>query len=75
MTARNQALFTPTAQRSIAFIWEQLHYAARVRAGFLPLTRRQVFERIKFLEITNCPFVNLPEKDAGRWGQGLTARR
>jgi hypothetical protein len=41
----------------------------------LPLTRRQVFERIKFLEITNCPFVNLPEKDARRWGQGLTAEK
>jgi bifunctional non-homologous end joining protein LigD len=29
---------------------KQLHYAARVRAGFVPLTRRQVFERIKPLE-------------------------
>jgi ATP-dependent DNA ligase len=26
---------------------KQLHYAARVRAGFVPLTRRQLFERIK----------------------------
>jgi DNA ligase D-like protein (predicted ligase) len=52
---------------------KQLHYAARVRAGFVPLTRRHVFERIKPLETTKCPFVNLPEKDAGRWGQGLTA--
>jgi hypothetical protein len=25
---------------------KQLRYAARVRAGFVPLTRRQVFERI-----------------------------
>ena len=52
---------------------KQPHYAARVRAGFVPLTRRQVFERIKRFEITKCPFVNLPEKEAGRWGQGLTA--
>jgi ATP-dependent DNA ligase len=51
---------------------KQLHYAARVRAGFIPLTRRLVFERIKSLETTKCPFVNPPEKDAGRWGQGLT---
>jgi DNA ligase D-like protein (predicted ligase) len=54
---------------------KQLHYAARVRAGFVPLTRRQLFERIKSLEIAKCPFVNLPEKDAGRWGQGLTAEK
>jgi DNA ligase D-like protein (predicted ligase) len=54
---------------------KDLHYAARVRAGFVPLTRRQVFERIKLLETGNCPFVNLPEKDAGRWGQGLTAEK
>jgi ATP-dependent DNA ligase len=54
---------------------KQLHYAARVRARFVPLTRREVFERIKPLETTKCPFVNLPEKDAGRWGQGLTAEK
>jgi DNA ligase D-like protein (predicted ligase) len=54
---------------------KQLHYAARVRAGFVPLTRRQVFERIKPLETAKCPFVNLPEKEAGRWGQGLTAEK
>jgi DNA ligase D-like protein (predicted ligase) len=54
---------------------KQLRYAARVRAGFVPLTRRQVFERIKTLETGECPFVNLPEKEAGRWGQGLTAEK
>jgi hypothetical protein len=32
----------------------------------VPLTRRQVFERITSLETSKCPFVNLPEKDAGR---------
>ena len=53
----------------------ELHYAARVRSGFVPLTRRQVFERIKPLGTRKCPFVNLPEKDAGRWGQGLTAEK
>ena len=54
---------------------KNLHYAARVRAGFVPLTRRQVFTTIKPLETAKCPFVNLPEKDAGRWGQGLTAEK
>ncbi len=54
---------------------KELHYAARVRAGFVPATRRQVFNQIKHLETKKCPFVNLPEKEAGRWGQGLTAEK
>ena len=53
---------------------KQLRYAARVRAGFVPLTRRQVFERIKPLETGKCPFVNLPEKNAGRRGTGTDGR-
>ncbi len=52
-----------------------LYYAARVRAGFVPATRREVFEQIKHLKTEKCPFVNLPEKQAGRWGQGLTAEK
>jgi len=52
-----------------------LVYAARVRAGFNPATRRQVFEKIKHLKTSLCPFVNLPEAAAGRWGQGLTAEK
>jgi DNA ligase D-like protein (predicted ligase) len=51
---------------------KQLRYAARVRAGFVPATRREVFAKIKDLTTTKCPFANLPEKQAGRWGQGLT---
>jgi bifunctional non-homologous end joining protein LigD len=46
-----------------------------VRAGFVPLTRRKTFEAIKHLETSECPFVNLPEKEAGRWGQGFTAEK
>jgi len=52
-----------------------LRYAARVRAGLVPATRREVFERIKHLRTPKCPFVNLPEAEAGRWGQGLTAAK
>jgi bifunctional non-homologous end joining protein LigD len=36
-------------------------YAARVRAGLVPATRREIFERIKHLKMTKCPFTNLPE--------------
>jgi DNA ligase D-like protein (predicted ligase) len=54
---------------------KDLYYAARVRAGFVPATRRIVFEQIKGLKMSQCPFVNLPETQAGRWGQGLTAEK
>jgi bifunctional non-homologous end joining protein LigD len=54
---------------------KDLIYAARVRAGLVPATRRDVFERIKHLETPKCPFANLPELTAGRWGQGLTAEK
>ena len=52
-----------------------LQYVARVRAGFVPATRRKVFEQIQRLKIAKCPFSNVPEKTAGRWGQGLTAEK
>jgi DNA ligase D-like protein (predicted ligase) len=54
---------------------KDLIYAARVRAGLVPATRREIFERIKHLEAPKCPFVNLPEPSAGRWGQGPTAEK
>ena len=50
-----------------------LIYVARVRAGFVPATRRQVFVKLQPLQILACPFVNLPEAEKGRWGTGLTA--
>jgi DNA ligase D-like protein (predicted ligase) len=54
---------------------KDLLFAARVRAGFVPATRRQVFAKIKELQSAKCPFVNLPELSEGRWGQGLTAEK
>jgi DNA ligase D-like protein (predicted ligase) len=54
---------------------KDLIYAARVRAGFIPATRREVFGHIKALKTTKCPFINLPELGDGRWGQGLTAEK
>lgn len=54
---------------------KDLIYAARVRAGFVPATRREVFERMKHLKTQKCPFINLPEVAEGRWSQGLTAEK
>lgn len=52
---------------------DDLIYVARVRNGFVPALRAKVFERFHKLEIKTCPFSNLPQRDKGRWGQGLTA--
>ena len=52
---------------------EDLIYVARVRNGFVPASRRQIFARLKPLLIPKCPFTNLPEAHKGRWGEGLTA--
>jgi ATP-dependent DNA ligase len=54
---------------------KDLIYAARVRAGLVPATRREVFERLNHFRTAKCPFANLPEPVAGRWGQGLTAEK
>jgi DNA ligase D-like protein (predicted ligase) len=50
----------------------KLMYAARVRNGFIPSVRSQVFARFKGLLTDVCPFANLPEDGKGRWGEGLT---
>lgn len=52
---------------------KKLIYVARVRNGFVPATRRMMFQKLKPLIQTDCPFVNLPETHKGRWGEGLTA--
>jgi ATP-dependent DNA ligase len=51
----------------------ELVYVARVRNGFVQETRRQIFAKLRPLVAPNCPFVNLPEEEKGRWGTGLTA--
>ena len=51
---------------------DRLLYAARTRNGFTPALRQQLFKTFRPLEISDCPFANLPEAKSGRWGQGLT---
>ena len=53
----------------------KLIYAARTRNGFTPASRAELFRKLKPLEIEECPFANLPETKAGRWGAGLTAAK
>jgi DNA ligase D-like protein (predicted ligase) len=53
----------------------RLMYVARTRNGFTPSLRAHLMQKFRGLETRDCPFVNLPEKRAGRWGQGLTAAK
>ena len=53
----------------------ELRFAGSVRAGFNPPMRRSVHDQIKGLETGKCPFVNLPDKRLGTWGQGITAEK
>lgn len=53
----------------------KLIYVARTRNGFTSQLREQLFRRFRSLQISECPFSNLPEAISGRWGQGLTAAK
>jgi bifunctional non-homologous end joining protein LigD len=72
--------YTPSSKNFDALVigyyeGDRLMYAARTRNGFTPTLRAELFKRLKLLEIAECPFANLPEKKAGRWGAGLTAAK
>jgi hypothetical protein len=51
----------------------KLLYVSRTRNGFTPRLREDLLKQFRGLEITECPFANLPEARGGRWGQGLTS--
>jgi DNA ligase D-like protein (predicted ligase) len=52
---------------------KNLYYVKRVAAGFTPHLRDQVFNELKPLVTSKCPFINLPEPN--RSGHGLSAEK
>jgi ATP-dependent DNA ligase len=54
---------------------KQLKFAGKVRAGFTPHVRREVFARLKPLHASRCPFVDLPNSRTSHWGGGVTAEQ
>ena len=50
-----------------------LRFAGKVRAGFVPHLRREVFKALKPHHVDECPFVDLPNSKSSRWGGGVTA--
>lgn len=72
--------YTPSPKNFDALIFGyykdgKLIYVARTRNGFTPSLREKLFRRFKGLQVSTCPFANLPEARSGRWGQGLTAAK
>ena len=49
-----------------------LQFAAKIRAGFTPHLRREVFVQLKDQHVRRCPFIDLPHTKAARWGGGVT---
>jgi bifunctional non-homologous end joining protein LigD len=54
---------------------KELIFAAKVKNGFVPRIRDELFPALKALQTAQCPFRNLPEKRASRWGESLTAEK
>jgi DNA ligase D-like protein (predicted ligase) len=52
-----------------------LVYAGSVRAGLPIEFRRVLVPHLEQLRIARCPFINLPDRTEGRWGEGLTAAK
>jgi bifunctional non-homologous end joining protein LigD len=51
---------------------KDLRFAGKVRAGFTPHVRREVFARLAPLHAPRCPFVDLPNSKTSHWGAGVT---
>jgi ATP-dependent DNA ligase len=47
----------------------------RTRNGFVPASRRRVYEKLRPLVTPECPFANLPETRKARWGEALTVEK
>ncbi|MEA3188801.1 MAG: bifunctional non-ous end joining protein LigD, partial [Chthoniobacter sp.] len=51
---------------------KQLVFTAKVGTGFSEKLLRELHRRFASERRESCPFVNLPTKRSGRWGQGIT---
>lgn len=72
--------FTPGSNRVDALVvgyyeGRTLTYAARVRAGLVPASRRELYMKLNPLIVQTCPFFNLPEATPGRWDRASRPRK
>jgi bifunctional non-homologous end joining protein LigD len=52
---------------------DRLIFIAKIKNGFTPALKDEIYERIKAYETKTCPFANLPEDKNARRGEALTA--
>ena len=53
----------------------RLQYVAKVRNGFIPRVRNEIFPQLEKLRVGQCPFINLPQMKSSRWGEAITAEK
>jgi bifunctional non-homologous end joining protein LigD len=51
---------------------DKLLFIGKIRNGFVPRVRREVFQRLEKFRTQICPFANLPEPKNARRGKALT---
>jgi bifunctional non-homologous end joining protein LigD len=51
----------------------KLFFASKVGSGYTQATLRELYKKFQPLRRASCPFVNLPTKRTGKFGQGVTA--
>ena len=49
-----------------------LRFGGRVRSGFTRAQRAALFERLKAIATSKCPFADLPTGKTTHWGEGVT---
>jgi len=54
------------------FVEDTFHFAAKVGSGFSEKSLKELYHQFEQLSRDDCPFVDLPEKRNGRWGQAIT---
>jgi bifunctional non-homologous end joining protein LigD len=52
---------------------DRLIFIAKIKNGFTPSLKKQIFEQLLEIETKTCPFNNLPEPKTARRGEALTA--
>jgi bifunctional non-homologous end joining protein LigD len=51
---------------------QEFRFAGKVGSGFSEKILKELYQQFESLARADCPFVDLPEKRNGRWGQAIT---
>ena len=54
---------------------KRLIFVAKVKDGIVPRIRDEIFPALQKVRVVKCPFKNLPEKRASRWGESPAAEK